>query len=99
MITIPLLKDVIETSIVLWTIFAFKIFGYIYAFGAGGCGSDPSPGIRNLSVQLYLTAFGKRTPINRLAYASAMAIILLLLVAILIYLIRKVFKSTEILEY
>jgi len=98
-ITVPLLSDVIETSMVLWTIFSFKIFGYLYVFGAGGCGSDASPSIRNISVQLFLTAFGKRTPINRLAYASAMAIILLLMVALLVYVINKLFKSFETVEY
>lgn len=98
-ITVPLLRNIIETSIVLWTISSFKIFGYIYAFGAGGAGSDPSPAIRNLAVQLYLTAFGKRTPINRLGYASAMAMILLLLLGILIYVIRKLFSCIETVEY
>jgi raffinose/stachyose/melibiose transport system permease protein len=98
-ITVPLLRDVIETSVVLWTISSFKIFGYIYAFGSGGCGSDPSPAIRNLAVHLYLTAFGKRTPINRLGYASAMAMVLLVLVAILVYVIRRLFRSAESIEY
>ncbi|MBS3811609.1 MAG: sugar ABC transporter permease [Halanaerobiales bacterium] len=98
-ITIPLIKDVIETSLVLWTIFSFKIFGYLYVFGAGGAGADAPPPVRNISVQLFLTAFGKRTPINRLAYASAMAIILLILVAILVYVIRNLLMSAETIEY
>ncbi|MGI6518991.1 MAG: carbohydrate ABC transporter permease [Bacillota bacterium] len=98
-VTVPLLRDVIETSVVLWTISSFKIFGYIYAFGSGGCGSDPSPAIRNLAVHLYLTAFGKRTPINRLGYASAMAMILLVLVAMLVCVIRRLFRSVERIEY
>ena len=98
-ITVPLMKDVIETSMVLWTIFSFKIFGYLYVFGAGGAGADAPVAVRNISVQLFLTAFGKRTPINRLAYASAMAIVLLILVAILVYLIRKVVMSAETIEY
>ncbi|HKL13040.1 MAG TPA: sugar ABC transporter permease [Halanaerobiales bacterium] len=98
-ITVPLIKDVIETSLVLWTIFAFKIFGYLYVFGAGGAGADAPPPVRNISVQLFLTAFGKRTPINRLAYASAMAIVLLILVAILVYVIRNILMSAETIEY
>lgn len=97
-ITLPLIKDVIETSVVLWIIFSFKIFGYLYVFGAGGAGSDASPAIRNISVQLFLTAFGKRTPINRLAYASAMAIVLLILVGLLVVLVRKLL-ATETVEY
>jgi len=98
-ITVPLMKDVIETSMVLWTIFSFKIFGYLYVFGAGGAGADAPVAVRNISVQLFLTAFGKRTPINRLAYASAMAIVLLILVAILVYVIRKLIMSGEAIEY
>lgn len=98
-ITVPLIKDVIETSLVLWTIFAFKIFGYLYVFGAGGAGADAPPPVRNISVQLFLTAFGKRTPINRLSYASAMAIVLLILVAILVYVIRNILMSAETIEY
>lgn len=97
-ITLPLIKDVIETSMVLWIIFSFKIFGYLYVFSAGGAGSDAPPAIRNISVQLFLTAFGKRTPINRFAYACAMAIILLFLVALLVYMVRKLL-STEAIEY
>ena len=97
-ITLPLIKDVIETSITLWIIFSFKIFGYLYVFSAGGAGSDPPLAIRNLSVQLYLMAFGKRTPINRLGYACSMAIILLILVGLLVYLVRKL-MSTDDIEY
>jgi len=97
-ITVPLIKDVIETSMVLWSIFSFKIFGYLFVFGAGGAGSDPALEIRNIAVQIYLTGFGKRTPINKLGYASAMAILLLFFVALLVYLIRKLL-FTEIVEY
>lgn len=98
-ITVPLIRDVIESSMVLWTIFSFKIFGYLYVFGAGGAGSDAPRSIRNISVQLFLTAFGKRTPINRLAYASTMAIILLILVALFVYIIRTLIFSSETIEY
>jgi ABC-type sugar transport system permease subunit len=97
-ITVPLIKDVIETSMVLWSIFSFKIFGYLFVFGAGGAGSDPALEIRNIAVQIYLTGFGKRTPINKLGYASAMAILLLFFVALLVYLIRKL-VFTEVVEY
>ncbi len=97
-ITIPLITDIIETSLVLWTVFSFKIFGYLYVFGTGGAGSDAPPAIRNISVQLFLTAFGRRTPINRLAYGSAMAIVLLIMIALLVYIIRKLFQA-EVIEY
>jgi len=98
-ITVPLLSNVIKTSIVLWTVFSFKIFGYIYAFGTGGSsGVCPVP-IRNISVQMYLIAFGKRVSINRLGYASAMSGILLLVLALLVYIILKLFRSFETVEY
>ncbi len=97
-ITFPLVKDIIEVCMVLWTIFSFKIFGYIHVFGAGTAASQAHVGIRNISVQLYLTAFGRRTAINRVGYASAMAIVLLILLAILVYAIKKI-MAVEPVEY
>lgn len=97
-ITLPLIRDIISTSVVMWIIFSFKIFGYIFAF-IGGAASDPPVSIRNIAVQLYLTGFGKRTPLYRLGYASGMGIILLLLVVILIYVFQRLFRTTEAIEF
>lgn len=97
-ITVPLVRDIISTSVVMWIIFSFKIFGYIFAF-IGGAASDPPVNIRNIAVQLYLTGFGKRTPLYRLGYASGMGIILLLLVVLLTYIAQRLFRTTETLEF
>ncbi len=97
-ITLPLIRDVLEITVVMWTIFSFKIFGYIFAF-IGGATTDPPVSIRNIAVQLYLIGFGKRTPVYRLGYASAMGIILLVLVVILIYAFQRLFKTPDGVEY
>ncbi len=94
-ITVPLIRDIAEVSGVMWIIFSFKIFGYIFSF-IGGAAADPPVSIRNIAVQLYLTGFGKRTPLYRLGYASAMGIILLILVVILIYGFRRLFRAETI---
>lgn len=98
-ITMPLMRDVVEICLSLWIVFSFKIFGYLYVFGAaGGIGYTPVP-IRNISIQLFLTGFGKRMPINKLGYACAMGVVLLLSVAFLVYLVRKLFGLIGSVEY
>lgn len=78
-ITFPLVQDIILICGVLWTIAAFKHFGLIQALTAGG----PGNASQVISTYLFRMAFegpGGTTPIFRMGYATAMAVVLFILV-------------------
>lgn len=87
-ITLPLMWEVVSMAAVLWTIGAIKIFEFIYAF-AGGAGYLPSVKVWNTALYSYAEAFAAiGTP--RYGPAAASAFIMLILVAVLVWLIRRV---------
>lgn len=93
-ITLPLVKEVLTITIIFWGINAIKIFDLLYAFG----GIDVPRALWTNAIYLYIVSFGKRPPIFKLGYASAVGVLTLLLVIIITVLIRKLIKR-EIYEY
>ena len=95
-IKIPMIKDILATALTLWAINAVKEFGLLFAW-AGGV-DIPAAGATNLAVKMYVTAFGRRVTVYRMGYATAMGIVMFLLVALLVFLISRAFRS-EVFEY
>jgi len=93
-ITVPLLWDVISVATVLYTIIALKIFEFPYAFSQ----IQPPPQIYTVGMYLYIMGFGKRDPIYRLGYATAIGVVLLICVLVLVLLLRRLMRR-EIIQY
>jgi len=93
-ITLPLVKEVLVISMILWGITAFKMFDLLYAIG----GIDPRRELWTNAIYLYIVGFGKRDPIFQLGYASAIGVATLLLVVIIAFITRKLIRR-EIYEY
>jgi len=87
-ITVPLLWDVISIAIVLWAISALKMFEFPYSFS----GAYPPNDIWTIGINLYVMGFGKRDPIYRLGYATAMGVVLLFIVIITIAVLRRLMR-------
>jgi ABC-type sugar transport system permease subunit len=87
-ITVPLLWDVISVAIVLWTIFSLKIFEFPYAFN----GITPPTQIYTVGIYLYIMGFGKRFPIYRLGFATAVGVMLLFAVVLIVGVLRRVMR-------
>ncbi len=83
-ITVPLLWDVIAIGMVLWSIYALKIFEFPFSF----TGLEPNPNSYTVSVYLYILGFGQREPIYRLGYATSIGVMLLLVVILIVLIIR-----------
>jgi len=93
-ITLPLMWDVISVGTVLWSIFALKVFEFPYAFSQ----ILPPPEIYTVGMYLYIMGFGKRVPIYRLGYATAIGVILLLCVVVIVFLLRRLMRR-DIVQY
>lgn len=93
-ITVPLMWDVITVATVLWSIFALKVFEFPYAF----FGITPPTQIYTVGIYLYIMGFGKRDPIYRLGYATAIGVVLLLAVIVVIVLLRRLMRR-DVYEY
>jgi ABC-type sugar transport system permease subunit len=93
-ITLPLMWDVISVGTVLWSIFALKVFEFPYAFSQ----IQPPPEIYTVGMYLYIMGFGKRVPIYRLGYATAIGVILLLCVVVIVFLLRRLMRR-DIVQY
>jgi ABC-type sugar transport system permease subunit len=93
-ITVPLLWDVMSVAAVLYTIFALKVFEFPYAFS----GLEPPIQTFTVGMYLYIEGFGKRDPIYRLGYATAIGVILLLSVVLIVYLLRRLMRR-EVIQY
>lgn len=94
MITLPLVKEVLTIALIFWGIAAIKMFDLLYAFG----GISPPREIWTNAIYLYIMGFGKRDPIFQLGYASSIGVVTLLLVMIVVFLVRKIFKR-DIYQY
>lgn len=93
-ITVPLMWDVITVATVLWSIFALKVFEFPYAF----FGITPPTQIYTVGIYLYIMGFGKRDPIYRLGYATAIGVVLLLAVIVVIVVLRRLMRR-DVYEY
>jgi ABC-type sugar transport system permease subunit len=93
-ITVPLLWDVISVGTVLYTIFALKVFEFPYAFTQ----IQPPTTIYTVGMYLYIEGFGKRDPIYRLGYATAIGVVLLLCVILVVWLLRRLMRR-EVIQY
>ncbi len=91
-ITIPLLWDVISIGMVLWSIHAVKIFEFPFSF----TGLEPNPSSYTVGVYLYILGFGQRQPIYRLGYATAIGVMLLLVVILIVLVIRLVTRRETV---
>jgi ABC-type sugar transport system permease subunit len=93
-ITFPLLWDVISMGIVYWIIDGFMQFEFYYAVS----GSFPPIQIWTIPIYVVILAFGKRAPIYRMGYATAIAFYLLVIVTLLVTLSRRFLRRTAV-EY
>ena len=95
-IKIPMIWDVLITSLTLWGINSIKEFALLYAWGGGV--DIPPAGATNIAVKMYITAFGKRVTIYRMGYSTAMGVIMFLSVALVVGLIAMIMKRDKV-EY
>lgn len=93
-VTIPLIWDVLSIAIIHFGIGALKVFEFPYVI----CGRLPPREIWTLGIYTYVMGFGKRDPIYRLGYSSAIGVIMQLLVIVLILIFARVFRR-EAVEY
>lgn len=93
-VTIPLMWDVIGVALILWMITALKQFEFIYAF----TGASVNQSTYTMPIYLYIMGFGKRDPIFRLGYSSAIGITLLSLVVIFAVIMRR-FLKREVVQF
>ncbi len=93
-ITLPLLWDVISMGLIYWIIDAFMQFEFYYAIS----GSFPPIQIWTIPIYVVILAFGKRTPIFRMGYATAVAFFLLVMVALVVTLGRRFLRRSSV-EY
>jgi ABC-type sugar transport system permease subunit len=91
-ITVPLLWDVISVGTVLWTIFAVKIFEFPYAFS----GITVPPQLYTVGIYLYIEGFGKRDPIYRLGYATAIGVMLLISIILIVGVLRRLMRREAV---
>lgn len=93
-ITIPLMWDVISIAILLWTITAIKTFEFPFAFG----GLEGDPSTYTLGVYLYQMGFGSKQAIYKLGYATAMGVVMLMLILAMSLFIRR-FLRRDVVQY
>jgi ABC-type sugar transport system permease subunit len=93
-VTIPLVWDVLSIAIIHFSIGALKVFEFPYVI----CGRLPPQEIWTLGIYTYVMGFGKRDPIYRLGYASAIGVIMQLMVIALILIFSRIFRR-EAIEY
>ncbi len=93
-ITLPMIWDVLVIALILWMIGSLKIFDLIVAttFPA------PPTSTYTLTIYIWAQAVGTYTPVFRLGYATALGVVLLLLVVITVGIIRFVTRR-EAIEY
>jgi ABC-type sugar transport system permease subunit len=92
LITVPMIWDVISVALVLWTISALKIFEFPYAFA----GLNTPPELYTVGIYLYVMGFGKRIPIYRLGYATAIGVMLLLSIVVIVSILRRITRRESL---
>ena len=93
-ITVPLLWDVLTIGMVLWSIYAVKIFEFPFSF----TGLEPNVDSYTVAVYLYIMGFGQRQPIYRLGYATAIGVMLLLVVIGIVLVLRRAMRR-DVVQY
>jgi ABC-type sugar transport system permease subunit len=93
-ITLPMIWDVFVIALVLWIIGSLKIFDLIAAT------TFPAPPTSTYTVSIYVwvEAIGAYSPVYRLGYATALGVVLLLMVVISVVFVRLVTRR-EAIEY
>lgn len=91
-ITIPLMWDVITVAIILWTITAIKAFEFPFAF----VGVEGDPSAYTVGIYLYQMGFGSKQAIYKLGYATAMGVIMLLLVIVISIIVRRILTRESV---
>jgi len=90
-ITIPMIVGVFEFVIVLSIILILSsMFGYIFTLTGGGPGYESTV----LEYLIYIKGFR----LNDLGYASAISIVLFIVMLIITVAVRKVFSRKEVIE-
>lgn len=93
-ITVPLSWDILSVAAVLWVINSIRIFEFIWAF-VGAAGSPPVEA-RTISIQQYLVTTGGRSPSYDMGYGAAMGVFMLVLIAVLVFLLRRIMRRDAI---
>ncbi|POQ99658.1 ABC transporter permease [Alkalispirochaeta sphaeroplastigenens] len=93
-VKIPMIWDVLITTIIYWCIAAVKEFSLLYAWGGGV--DVPQAGAQNLATYMYITAFGRRVTMYRMGYSTAMGVVMFLIVVAFYLVITRVTKRDEI---
>ena len=91
-ITVPMIRDVLTISFVIWIINAIKMFEFPFAFGFLQVPQE----LYTLGIYLYVMGFGKREPIYQLGYATAIGVVLLVMAFTLIVLVRRLARRERL---
>lgn len=93
-ITLPMIWDVLVVALILWTIGSLKIFDLIAAttFPA------PATSTYTLTIYIWAEAVGVYMPVFRLGYATALGVVLLLMVVVAVGIVRFATRR-EAIEY
>lgn len=94
-VTLPLSWDVASVAAILWTIEALKLFDFLFAFG-GATTTMPPVEIWNSALFVYGQTFGDQVPAYRFGYASASAVLMLLLFGVIVVLLRRILRREPI---
>jgi len=92
-ITIPMMREVILITLTLWVIGALKVFGLVQAMSIT---HDEKSSV--ISVRQYELAFSNRDNIYQMGYATAMTVVLLVLIVVLALGLRLL-RGEDELEY
>lgn len=92
-ITIPMIREVILITLTLWVIGALKVFGLVQAMAIQ---LDEKTSV--VSVRQYELAFSNRDNIYQMGYATAMAVVLLVLIVVFALGLRLL-RSEDELEF
>jgi ABC-type sugar transport system permease subunit len=90
-VTVPLLWDVISVAVVLFSVFALRVFEFPYAFLY-----FPQIQTYTVGIYLFIEGFGKKDPIYRLGYATAIGVVLLLVVLLLVVVVRRLMRREAV---
>jgi ABC-type sugar transport system permease subunit len=93
-ITLPMIWDVLVVALVLWIVGSLKIFDIIAAttFPA------PPQSTYTLTIYIWTQAVGSYTPVYRLGYATALGVVLLVMIVTVVGVIRFAMRR-EAIEY
>lgn len=93
-VTVPMIWDVIVTSLVLWAIQTIKMMEFPYAFG----GPNISQELYTPAIYLYIMGFGQREPVYQLGYATTIGVAILMFTVITVLLLRTLLRRESV-EY